>query len=123
MSHSTLGDRWVYDACHDPVYLAAVTRAIVTGGREADLFMLTDAGLVPEVINTHVRGSGSVSPAGVPDLSAPVVTHHGTTTRIDAGVSLILQRVPVPPRGGLTLTGTWPGQETPQLLATVDARR
>jgi hypothetical protein len=28
MTHTMLGDRWIYDACHDPVYRAALAAAI-----------------------------------------------------------------------------------------------
>jgi hypothetical protein len=130
MTHTTLGDRWVYDAVHDPVYAAVLATTILTGGREADLFAATDAGLVQEVTTTHVRGSGTL-PSGVPGLSAPVVQHDGPTTRIrvdvGAGVLLTLLRLPTagrePDAGLLTLTGTWPGQEFPVLLATAQAGR
>lgn len=120
MTHTTLGDRWVYDACHDPVYVSTLTTTILTGGREADLYEATDAGLIQEVVTTHVRGSGSSSTAQVPELQAPVVTHDGATTRISAGVALTLLRRPTRGTAGSMLTGTWPGQETPLLLATVD---
>jgi hypothetical protein len=124
MTHSTLGDRWVYDACHDPVYVTALVAAILTGGREADLFMDTGAGLVQEVTTTHVRGTGSSSPAAVPDLSAAQVGHHGTTTRIEAGIeagiAVVLLRIPTAGSREPALTGTWPGQETPLLLAAID---
>jgi len=123
MTHTTLGDRWVYDGCSDPVYVRAVVTAILTGGREADLFAATDAGLVQEELTTHVRGSGSVPATAVPDLGAPVVTHDGSTTRISAGPVLTLLRTPSAGTGGAAgpaLTGTWPGQDAPLLLATVE---
>lgn len=120
MTHTTLGDRWIYDACHDPVYVATLVTTILTGGREADLFLATDGGLVQEATTTHVRGSGNVPVGDVPDLSTPVVEHDESTTRIDAGLALTLLRMPTAGGGGLTLTGTWPGQETPVLLATID---
>lgn len=120
MTHTTLGDRWIYDACHDPVYVTALVATILTGAREADLFMATDAGLVKEVNTTHVRGSGSLPVADVPDLSTPGVSHDRSTTRIDAGVALTLLRIPAAGAGELALTGTWPSQETPLLLATID---
>jgi hypothetical protein len=120
MTHTTLGDRWIYDACHDPVYLTALMRTILTGGREADLFMATDTGLVQEVNTAHVHGSGSLPVVDVPELSTPVVSHDQSTTHIDAGIALTLLRIPAAGTAGLTLTGTWPSQETPLLLATVD---
>ena len=120
MTHTTLGDRWIYDACHDPVYVTALVTTILTGGREADLFLATDAGLVQEATTTHARGSGSLPVVDVPELSTPVVDHDGSTTQIDAGIALTVLRMPTAGAGGLTLTGTWPGQETPLLLATIE---
>jgi hypothetical protein len=119
MTHTTLGARWIYDGCHDPVYVGMLVATILTGGREADLFMATDDALIPEPVTTHVHGSGSSSPADLPRLTAPVVTHEGTVTRIDAGITLTLLRVPAEGGTEAMLTGTWPGQPTPMLLATV----
>ncbi len=123
MTHTTLGNRWVYDARHDPVYVTALAKTIVTGGREADLFEATDTGLVQELNTTHVRGSGSSPAADVPDLSTAVVSPEGTTTRIQAGTTLtLLHQLTTQLTAGahaLTLTGTWPGQETSVLLATL----
>ncbi|NAZ82919.1 hypothetical protein GTR02_13945 [Kineococcus sp. R8] len=120
MTHTTLGDRWIYDGCHDPVYVSALVATVVTGGREADLYAASDHGLVLEPATTHVRGSGARD--GVPPLTAPVVSHEGTTTTIDAGVRIVLPRVVVAAAtgAGLVLSGTWPGQGTPRVLATVD---
>jgi hypothetical protein len=80
MTHSTLGQRWIYDGCHDPVYVHAAIATICTGGREAELFKATDAGLVPEPVTTHVRGSGSLAASELPALTDPIVTHDGTVT-------------------------------------------
>jgi hypothetical protein len=118
MTHTTLGDRWIYDACHDPVYVKALVTAIMTGGREADLFLATEAGLVQEPVDTHVRGSGALPTTALPELSAPVVTHVGTVTLIHAGLEISLLRRPMQGAAELMLTGTWPGQDTPLLLAT-----
>lgn len=120
MTHTTLGDRWIYDGCHDPVYVSALVATILTGGREADLFMATDSGLVPEPVSTHVRGSGALPVDELPPVSAPVVTHQRTTTRIEAGVVVRLFRLPTPGTAEAMLTGTWPGQTTPLLLAAID---
>jgi hypothetical protein len=74
---------------------------------------------VPEVTTTHVRGSGTVPMTGLPALPAPVVRHEGSTTSIDAGVALTLLRTPAAGAAELSLTGTWPGQDEPLLLATL----
>jgi len=119
MTHSTLGERWVYDGCHDPVYLTALITVILTGGREADLYAATDHGLVLEPGTTHVCGSGPST--AVLALTTPVVSHDETTTNIDVGVRLVLPRVVVAtvPGAGPALSGTWPGQVIPCVLATV----
>jgi hypothetical protein len=110
MTHTTLGDRWIYDACHDPVYVTALAAAVLTGGQEVN--------------TTHVRGSGSSTVVEVPDLSTFAVRRDETTTRFQAGISITFLHVPTaaPAVGteGLVLTGTWPGQETPLLLAVID---
>ncbi len=122
MTHTTLGDRWIYDACHDPVYVTALVTTVLTGGREADLFVATDAGLVQEVNTTHVHGCGSVPETDVPRVSTPAVTHGESTTRIDAGIVVTLLRVPAPSwrRKRTHADGNWPGQEAPLLLTTID---
>lgn len=123
MTHTTLGDRWIYDGCHDPVYVAGLIRTILTGGREADLYAATDAGLVLEPTTTHVRGGGWSPSASMPTLTAPTVSHNGTTTTIDSGIRVTLPRVITSktPAGGAALSGTWPGQATPVVLATLDS--
>ncbi len=121
MTHTTLGDRWIYDACYDPVYRTALATTILTGGRQADLFMVTDAGLVEEPTTTHVRGSGTLPVGEVPDWRTVEVLDDGPSTRMRASAMLTLLRAPAAAsERGWTLTGTWPGQQTPLLLATVD---
>jgi len=118
--HSVLGTRWVYDACGDPVYAAALAAAIFTGGHEAEEFIQAEDGQrqrrAPAMT---VRGSG------VPDASVPAVTAirsvaDGDPARVvtDA-VELAVVRVVEVQRqgGGAMLTASWPGQETPVLLA------
>jgi hypothetical protein len=121
MTHTVLGDRWIYDACYDPVYVRALVTTILTGGAQAELFLKTDAGLVPQPVNTYVRGSGTAG-CPVPGLQDFVVTHDGATTRMHDELTVTLLRTSGavrPSDGESTLTGTWPGQQTPLLLATV----
>jgi hypothetical protein len=118
MTHTVLGDRWVYDGCSDPVYVTALATATLTGGTEAALFLSTDAGMVAQPVQTHVRGSGSPA-SQVPDLRMYAVTHDGPMTRMRGSITLTLLRIPTAVAGTSTLTGTWPGQETPLLLATI----
>ncbi len=74
MQHSVLGTRWVYDAPHDPAYVAELVRTIVTGGREADR---SDG-----VVEVTVRGDGAASEAAPRLVSARVLSGEQSNTSI-----------------------------------------
>lgn len=126
MTHTTLGDRWIYDARHDPVYATALATTIATGGREADLFLATPEGLQPQPASARVRGSGS-APSPLPaSWGSARVAVEGTSSTIggDAAALTVLHVLSTTttasaPADGLVLTGTWPGQEQPVLLAVL----
>lgn len=142
MSHSVLGERWVYDAVGDPVYLAAVAAAACTGGHEAEQFLArgddrgdadqhgTDRDGTSRVrlkLTAWVLGSGSPGSA-VPPVDSPIVTQHGPgvtvatagTLRVvlqrNLGASAARDKTPTT----ATLSGTWASQPTPCLLVTVE---
>ncbi|MEW9265762.1 hypothetical protein AB1207_13475 [Kineococcus endophyticus] len=127
MTHTTLGDRWIHDGCHDPVLLTALATTVLHGGREADLDEATPDGLTLLPATTHVRGDGPTpgAPTHPGDWTHPHVEHTGTTTVVRAprhnhGLRLVLPRVVHPvPVPGATLRGTWPGQDTPVVLAVL----
>jgi hypothetical protein len=104
MDHSVLGRRWVYDAVGDPVYADTLHRAIVTGGREADL-VGADGNAVPK--EATAQGSGAA--ASAPTVGTASARTDGDVTTIAAGsVELVVLRVlggEVP--AGETLSGTW----------------
>ncbi|MFC0446806.1 CG0192-related protein [Rhodococcus jostii] len=119
MHHSVLGERWVYDACADPVYVRALVTAIVAGGTEAKL-EFASPGERPEV-TTRVSGSGSPRSA-VPVVDAVTCASAGANTVITSGdIDVELVRVldsdRVPDDQALALGGIWPGQDVPALLA------
>jgi hypothetical protein len=119
MQHSVLGERWVYDACADPVYAAALATTILTGGTEATHEVVTGGANVLRPSTTRVTGSGSPG-SKLPGFGPATHAAEGTTTVITmATLSLTLLRViGAPGSGGApTLTGTWPGREVPALLA------
>ena len=123
--HSVLGQRWVYDGCADPVYVTALATAILTGGRQAEMEVAgADGGLERRALTTFVSGSGP-SGATVPPLNTPVVTSDPAgTTIVSEQLKLYVRRLieGAPSTGdALTLTGTWPGHETPAVLAWADA--
>ena len=66
---------------------------------------------------------GRMVAAEVASVSPAPVTHQGATTLIDAGVAVTLLRVPTADAHGLSLTGTWPGQDIPLTLAHIELPR
>lgn len=120
--HSVLGPRWVYDGCLDPAYQQALLTTIVTGGQQAELFVATDDGLQRREPTTFAQGSGQPG-AEVPAMVFGAPTVHGSTTVLLAGpIELtVLHVLDASPVSGAVpgLTGRWPGQEAPALLALI----
>lgn len=110
MEHGVLGQRWVYDCCHDPVGVAQLLA--LTEGRvqaqDQDVSETTD----PEVIVTY---TGEHSPAT--DLTAlttddqegtELTTPHGTTLRLHRAPHPDPNSPASPPPGAIGhLTGPW----------------
>ena len=126
--HSVLGQRWVYDACADLVYVQALATAILTGASQAELQVVTGDGYERRELQTMVRGSGAPG-REVPDVHHARPADSATTTVIDTGPLEVraLRLVgpfptPVPVAGEEVLTGAWPGQATPVLLASARLR-
>jgi len=121
--HSVLGERWVYDACGDPVYVTALATAVLRGGTQAELDVVTDAGQERRQATTRVSGSGSDHSA-IPPIASVSYSSEGTTTFIRAlhlELTLVraidLDRESGVPGGPQRLVGTWPGHDAPALLA------
>jgi hypothetical protein len=129
--HSVLGQRWVYDACGDPAYVRALATAILRGGTEAEVEIVTDAG--PKRLEATTRVSGTGSPdSAVPPIESVSCSCEGATTVIRAGdLALTVLRVIASAHeggmrgggdsgvGGETLVGTWPGHDASALLAQI----
>ncbi|MDI9918076.1 hypothetical protein [Rhodococcus sp. IEGM 1379] len=119
MEHSVLGERWVYDACSDPVYVRALATTIISGGSEAPLeFANPDDA---REVTTHVFGSGAAGSV-VPEIGvATCSTVVGATVIAAGAVELTVVRVVDLTRtsGDFALTGTWPGQADPALLVSM----
>ena len=113
VEHGVLGTRWFYDATGDPVYRAALTHIITTGGREAAEFVAPDpaAEAVARETTTKVWGSGSAGStlgSSVPDADKlEIMRELGSAT-------------PESPYGWV-LRGTWPGLKFPALFAVLQA--
>lgn len=99
LEHSVLGDRWVYDATADPVYLAVLEEVIRTGGEQADQVVHRADGTTAEV-PTSVRAYGRPAEGGGDRLDV-VRAPHRSPAPTDAPV----------------LLASWPGQDEPVVLA------
>ncbi|MGH8979748.1 MAG: CG0192-related protein [Acidimicrobiales bacterium] len=121
--HSVLGTRWIYDGCVDPIYALALATAILTGGHEADLELLTESGSELRAPTMRVCGSGS-SRSPLPIVDTVTYTSSGTTSVISAAhVELSVLRAigegeaTEMSLGLETLTGTLLGHDREYLLA------
>lgn len=121
MEHSVLGTRWIYDASGDAVFVNELLRVILTGGSHVEQFVATDEGPVARPSTAAVRGSG------VPGIPAPRIdtvdaSFDGASTTIRAtGLTIVVRHILAAPVAvtGPTLTGTWPGSDTPTVLAHI----
>lgn len=121
MEHSVLGTRWVYDACADPVYVAELAAAVLSGRAQAEEMVDVDGKSVRREPSVRVQGSGSVD-AEVPALSGELslVTSGSVTSISDGALELSVVRVldlTGTSAGPRQLTATWDAQDIPVLLA------
>jgi hypothetical protein len=97
----------VYDGCGDPVWAAALTTAILTGGTQAQMYFEENGGRVDVAPRMQVRGSGSPG-TDLPEVSRvdSVTDEDGVTLVRSGDLELVLARV-VGSRleGEATLTG------------------
>ncbi|MBO4140713.1 hypothetical protein J5U46_11200 [Micromonospora tulbaghiae] len=116
VEHSVLGRRWVYDACGDPVYLPLLAAAVLADAGQAEEYFEVDGKREVRPASMTLSGSRGSSDGGSA-AGAPAV---GPVTAVrGGGVELALVRRPVPADVPATggLTGAWPGQDAPVLLA------
>ena len=121
--HSVLGERWVYDGCTDPVYVRALLRTILTGGRQADMYYQAEEGLQRRETTTYAWGTGSAATV-IPVTARFACRTARRATVIEGGnVQVVLRRELDGPRaadappGAPALLATWPEQEDPVTLA------
>ncbi|MBF9130566.1 hypothetical protein I0C86_16580 [Plantactinospora sp. S1510] len=122
--HSVLGQRWVYDACGDSVYAAALASAIYTGGGQAEEFIEVDGRLERREPTMFVAGSG-VEDADLPVIDGirRVVEDEPTLIVTNSVQLAVVRRLEDGNRlPGAALTGTWNGQPTPVPLAYAATR-
>lgn len=122
--HSVLGKRWVYDACGDPVYAAALAGAILAGTGQAEEYFEVDGRRDVRAPSMAVASDGAAE-AGVPAVEAVRSVVDGDPTRIvtDAVELAVVRRLGAGAAAdGAALTGTWSGQPTPVPLAYASRR-
>lgn len=122
--HSVLGRRWVYDACGDPVYAAALASAIFAGTGQAEEFFEVDGR------REHREPTMAITNNDAQHASAPTVgplrrvVDDDPTLIVTDSVELAVVRRLQGSNGlaGARLTGTWNGQPTPLPLAYASLR-
>ncbi len=110
--HSVLGQRWVYDACGDPVYVSLLAGTIFTGVGQAEEMVQSEDGTTrrrdPDMT---VSGSGA---GAAPEIGQLVsVEETDPTVIVTDTVELTVVRLLDRELGdaGLRLTGSWKGQQ------------
>ncbi len=125
MEHGVLGTRWVTEGAGDPVYRAVIAQVIAQGGSGGEeLVHQPDGSAVAREIEMPLNGSGEPG-SQVPEVwAAEVSTEGGTSVASTGFVVLRVMHVPgaaeaAPAAGAGALTATWPGQDTPVVIATL----
>jgi hypothetical protein len=120
--HSVLGTRWVYDGCGDPVWVAALATAVLTGGVQAEEYFEVDGRRESRAPTIRVQGSGR-SGAAVPVADSVSCRDEGPVTLVRAGdLELVVVRrlggEAAPVAAEETLVASWDGGG-PDVLAGV----
>ena len=91
--------RWVYDGCGDPVYVRALATAILSGGTQAEIDVVTDTGR-KRLEATHASvGEWLLARLLFAPIASLSFSNEGTTTVISAGqLELTVVRVIDPAR-------------------------
>lgn len=131
MEHGVLGTRWTYDAVGDPIYLAELARAALTGGTQADQYYELDGKRTDKDPTAVVLGSGEqdTSVPRAQDDHVPAARNDLSSTLVETDhLSFLIARQPVEQplaadTFAQTLVGTWTDQAEQAILALVSARR
>lgn len=123
MSHSVLGNRWVYDGLSDPLFVVMLAGVTMTGQGEALGMVVSDGRwyIAPSRVRIH---AGGWTNERVPvDRFEPASHDQLEPVLRNDRFELKFFRRPQPgDLGGMRLTATWPGQDQPVVLAAVKER-
>ncbi|MGJ9422371.1 maltokinase N-terminal cap-like domain-containing protein [Aeromicrobium sp. CF3.5] len=123
MSHSVLGDRWIYAGAGDPVFVTALVTTICTGATESPMQFEDDGLLRTREPVVTVRGSGATGAVDVAEwigaawIGAETGRQHTVvhTSAGDLSIPHVLD--PGADTDGLVLTGRYPGVDVDVVLA------
>jgi hypothetical protein len=120
MSHSVLGNRWVYDGWRDPLFVMMLAAVTMTGQGEALGMAVYDGRWYIAPTKVRIRG-GVWTQERVPVDRFEHVSDdaRGSVLRSDRFALTLFRRPRTDPPGAMTLTATWPGQDEPVVLAAV----
>jgi len=121
MKHSVLGNRWVYDATADPVYVGELAAALLAGKAQAVETRETDGKMETLPATAQLFSTGTPG-TEVPALEMAAPTTEGGVVTIPVGALTLavlreLDSTGVVPEAR-ALSVIWAGQETPVLTAT-----
>ncbi|MEO1055575.1 MAG: hypothetical protein AAFY28_01525 [Actinomycetota bacterium] len=123
MHHSVLGSRWVYDGHHDPVMVSMFAAAALTGTGQALGIVEYEERRV--VVPTPVRlagGGWTGGPTPVDGFNVESADERAVTLSSDTVTMQIARHLVDGSAPEIGLTATWPGQDAPVTLATIEPR-
>jgi hypothetical protein len=121
MQHSVLGDRWVYDGCADPVFVATLATTILTAGSQAEQEVHAADGTVSQrapTVRAHGTGRAGSAATTVISTVAPVDEERRTLIDADGATLTVARRVGADLPSGPALVGSYAGGDD-LVLATM----
>ncbi len=121
MSHSVLGNRWVYDGWRDPLCVVMLAGVAMTGQGEALGMAVYDGRWYIAPTEVRIHGGGWTQervPVDRFELASDDAS--GSVLRNDRFALTLFRRPRTGPVGAMKLTATWPGQDEPVILAAVE---
>jgi len=120
MTHSVLGDRWVYDGLRDPLFVVMLAAVTMTGQGEALGMAVYDGRWYIAPTSVRIHGGGwTQDRVPVDGFVLASDDAAGSVLRSDRFELSVFRRPRPGPVGAMQLTATWPGQDEPVVLAKV----
>jgi hypothetical protein len=120
MSHSVLGNRWVYDALRDPRFVVMLAGVTMTGQGEALGMAVYEGRWYVAPTAVRIRGGGWTQERVPVDRFERVSDDATASVLRNDRFEMTVSRRPRPePPAPMQLTATWPGQAEPVVLAAV----